>query len=282
MTILAKCTRFARQLFWRLGRRMYTASRGDGQNDPHHNGEYWLLSQFLKPSSGTKVLLDVGANRGNWTARALEICGSETVHIHAFEPSMETRSLLSNRFPDNPAVTVQPFALADRVGDATFFTAEVGGGTNSLSSSSGGNTEIVQMTTIDRFLESRSIEAISMVKIDTEGFDLLVLRGAERSLSSGAIELIQFEYNWRWLLNHVCIRDVFDLIRDKPYYFGKLAGNSIEYYDKWHFELDRFFENNYVLIRKDSKLSRLGKTFQFNEDNVAAPTGRTQSNNECL
>lgn len=107
-----------------------------------------------------------------------------------------------------------------------------------------------------------------MVKIDTEGFDLLVLRGAEQTLHDGRIEIVQFEYNWRWLPNHVCLRDVFALIADKPYRLGKLCGNTIEFYDQWHFELDRFFENNYVLIRNDSNLRMLGSAVRFDESNV--------------
>ncbi len=111
-----------------------------------------------------------------------------------------------------------------------------------------------------------------MVKIDTEGFDLLVLRGAEESLHDGRIEVVQFEYNWRWLLNHASLHDVFDLISNKPYRLGKLVGETIEFYDQWHFELDRFFENNYVLIRNNSDLCLLASTVQFDRSNVGVHT----------
>ena len=258
-----------RRIFWRLGRKMYTAARGDSQNDPATNGEYWLLRHVLAIPAATKVLLDVGANKGNWSAEAIEIAGAtQALNIHAFEPSHQTRLMLATRFPDSSAVTVQPYALSDSTGEATFYSEEVGGGTNSLSSSSGSKSEIVKLTTIDIFLEEADIAEVSMVKIDTEGFDLLVLRGAESSLNAGRIEVLQFEYNWRWLLNHACLRDVFDLIADKPYHFGKLVGGTIELYEQWHFELDRFFENNYVLLRKDSALCSLGIPCAFDEANV--------------
>jgi hypothetical protein len=117
-------------------------------------------------------------------------------------------------------------------------------------------------------LQKSGIETVSLVKIDTEGFDLLVLRGAEKSLYDGRIGIIQFEYNWRWLYNHTCLRDVFGLISDKSYRLGKLSGFTIEFFDEWHFELDRFFENNYVLIRNDSNLCLLGSTVQFDRSNV--------------
>jgi len=50
---------------------MYTYARGDGPNDPRTNGEYWLLEHVVKASPGPQVLLDVGANKGDWTAQAL-------------------------------------------------------------------------------------------------------------------------------------------------------------------------------------------------------------------
>lgn len=257
-----------RKLIWRLGRKIYTYARGDGQNDPRTNGEYWLLKNVLEASSGPQVLLDVGSNKGDWTAHALGLAqASKDIQVHAFEPSLATRSMLSARFVGNAAVTVQPYALSNVLGEATFYCGEVGAGTNSLSPASGSKAEIVKLRTLDDFLQQLGV-SVSMVKIDTEGFDLLVLQGAENMLGNGRIETVQFEYNWRWLINHACLRDVFELITDKPYQLGKLVGNSIEFYDRWHFELDRFFENNYVLIRNDSKLRSLGSTVQFDASNV--------------
>ena len=260
-----------RRLMWRLGRKMYTCARGDGRNEPRINGEYWLLEQLLSGSSGPKVLLDVGANKGDWTAQALAFAKtSEEVHVHAFEPSLATRSMLTSRFTESAVVTVQPYALSDTVGEAEFYSNEDGAGTNSLSPSSGVNVEVVPLSTIDLFLQQSGIENVSMVKIDTEGFDLLVLRGAEQSLLDGRIDVVQFEYNWRWLINHACLRDVFDLISDKPYRFGKLVGNAVEFYEQWHFELDRYFESNYVLIKKDIDFRIVESVMRFDDSNAAS------------
>ena len=97
-----------RSLMWRLGRKMYTCARGDGgANDPRTNGEYWLLERVLKKASGPQVLLDVGANKGNWTARAVELsAGANSIHVHAFEPSPATREM-----PDRP---ICDFSRRDR------------------------------------------------------------------------------------------------------------------------------------------------------------------------
>jgi len=121
---------------------------------------------------------------------------------------------------------------------------------------------------LDTFLVDERINAVKMAKIDTEGFDFLVLKGAEQALTLGAFEIVQFEYNWRWLLNQTSLRDVFHLISGKPYRLGKLMGESIEFYDDWHFELDRYFENNYVLVRRDSPVMELGRAACFDQSNA--------------
>ena len=32
---------------WRFGRRLYTRARGERENDPRTNGEYWLLEKVV-------------------------------------------------------------------------------------------------------------------------------------------------------------------------------------------------------------------------------------------
>ena len=53
--------------------------------------------------------------------------------------------------------------------------------------------EEVAIDTIDRFCSNRSIDRINYLKIDTEGGDLEVLRGAEAMLSRQCVDLIQVE-----------------------------------------------------------------------------------------
>jgi FkbM family methyltransferase len=262
---------FFRRLIWRLGRKLYTWARGDLTNDPRSNGEYWLLRQVRKACSNPQVLFDVGANKGDWSAYALALPNvAEGITIHAFEPSLATHSLLADRFKECPAVTVHAYALSDHEGEGRFYSIADGAGTNSLSPISGSNVEVARLITIDGFLRQSGLESVSMVKIDTEGFDLLVLRGAEQALREGRIDIVQFEYNWRWLVNHACLRDVFDLISDKPYRLGKLARKTVEVYDQWHFELDRYFEGNYVLIRNGLDFEIARSYMHFDDSNTAS------------
>lgn len=262
-----------RSVAWRLGRRLYCWARGDLANDPNLNGEYWLLSQLTDHANSGGVFLDVGANVGEWSLHALAVAASANLRIRvfAFEPCSATRDMLRQALRTSENVEVVPVALAAAEGEADFFSRGAGMGTNSLHEVSGPASERVRLTTLDRFLEERDIDRVTVLKIDTEGFDFEVMKGADHALTHGRIDLVQFEYNWRWLLNKASLREVFHFVKGKPYRVGKLAGKSIHFYEDWHPELDRYFENNYVLVRRNTAMERLGQPFRFDDSNVAIP-----------
>lgn len=261
---------FVRSLAYRAGRRLYSWARGEVTNDPHSNGEYWLLELVTKAAPSGALFLDVGANKGDWTGQLvsnLEALGKRG-KVVAFEPCGGTRSMLEDRFGNESFVEVVGFGISDRVGEALFFSSGDGLGTNSLHPLSGTVREKVPLLTLDAFLDQLGWPQVTAVKVDVEGFDALALLGAKQALSNGKIDLIQFEYNWRWLLSGQSLKCVFELIEGLPYSVGKLAGAQLLIFECWHFELDRFFEGNYVLLRNDGPLGSLGTHATFDRSNV--------------
>lgn len=53
----------------------------------------------------------------------------------------------------------------------------------------------VPTTTVDRFVQEVGIRNLTLLKIDAEGYDPAVLKGAMRSIRTGVVKLITFEYN---------------------------------------------------------------------------------------
>ena len=74
--------------------------------------------------------------------------------------------------------------------------------------------------------EGGGISQVIFAKIDTEGFDALILAGVLECLQRGIFDLIRFEYNWRWLLNSKSLRDIFQLIQNTPYRLGNYKKKS--------------------------------------------------------
>lgn len=70
----------------------------------------------------------------------------------------------------------------------------------------------VTCTTLDAFMEANGIERIDLLKIDTEGFDLAVLKGASHALDAGRIGTIQFEFIPANIVTGIRVRDFIDLL----------------------------------------------------------------------
>jgi FkbM family methyltransferase len=245
-----------KELAWRLGRRLYCAARGDMANDPTRNGEYWLVDRCLEAAGGEAVALDIGANVGDWTAHVLQAARHRTTRasVFVFEPASATFAHVSKRYRDAPSVHVVRAALAAESGTANFFVIGDLAGTNSLGEIAGASMEQVDVCTVDQIVDQQGLRKVNLVKSDTEGFDSSVLAGAVKSLAGGVIDAWQFEYNHRWIQNRAYLFDVFQLVANLPYRVGRLRPERIELFDRWHPEMERFFEANYVLIHHSSRL----------------------------
>jgi hypothetical protein len=132
----------------------------------------------------------------------------------------------------------------------------------------------VEVSTVDAVLEAQGLDRVDVMKIDTEGNDLNVLKGAIGALRESRIGAVQFEYNHRWVDFRYFLRDVFDLIAQLDYALGRLTPSGIELYDKWHPELERFIETNFVLLSPDMCRGLDAKLFGFDISNTPVMVGR--------
>jgi hypothetical protein len=80
-----------------------------------------------------------------------------------------------------------------------------------------------------------------------------VLQGAEQLLRSRRIGVVQFEYNHRWVHSRHFLKDAFDLAVPLGYDVGKVTPTALEFYPRWHFELETFREANFVLTTEATR-----------------------------
>lgn len=144
--------------------------------------ETLTLFERLVPVGG--VVLDVGAHVGQYAIRASSLVGPGG-RVHAFEPDTRTMAVLKGNIRRNGLknVALHSCCLSDRPGEATFYSARsdnVGGASLRPNPSSSGYSRSVQVSTLDAVAASEP--RIDLVKIDVEGAELLVLRGAQAAL----------------------------------------------------------------------------------------------------
>jgi FkbM family methyltransferase len=227
----------------------------DVLNDPRNNGEAQLQRWILRLASPghTVRVLDVGANVGEWSAAMLAAAGEAgrlaDLELHAFEPSLDTFALLSDALGGQP-VQLSRCALSDRSGRSVLHIVMPGAGINSLHESAGpgsqGGTEEVPTTTLAEYAELAGLADVALLKVDTEGHDMAVLRGARPLFEQQRIAVAQFEYNHRWVFARAFLLDAFELLGPLGYRIGKLTPAGVEFYPGWDFDLETFVEGNYV------------------------------------
>lgn len=147
--------------------------------------EYEAFKAAVRPGA---TVLDVGANVGAYTALFAQWAGPSG-RVIAFEPAPAAvaglRELVRlNGLADR--VEIEESAVAGSVGTAAF-TSDAASGANALAAQPGSpGTITVRTTSLDAFCDARALSP-DVVKIDVEGAELDVLRGARRTLASPRI-----------------------------------------------------------------------------------------------
>jgi FkbM family methyltransferase len=249
------CHAVGRQQVVRASRFVLLRARRDVPNDRNTNGEAalqrWMLD--LAPRGDRVHVVDVGANVGQWAtamlAAARQAGRLDDLDLHSFEPSAFTFARLAQTLGQQRVSLIRA-ALSERSGSSILHVVAPGAGTNSLHEPPGvagrAVTEEVPTMTLDAYASRAGLDDISLVKIDAEGHDLAVLRGARRLFAEQRIEVAQFEYNHRWVYARFFLRDAFDLLGPLGYRLGKLTPAGIEFYPCWDADLETFVEGNYV------------------------------------
>ena len=146
------------------------------------NAEVALALRLLRPGD---TCFDIGANVGVYTV-AMARRVSPSGHVHAFEPSPATFVALRQSVQLNGLqnVTLRSEALSDAVGEAELAVTAESGLTGLGDTGRGTVVERrkVATATVDSYVERYDLRGISLIKLDVEGYEGHVLRGAVATL----------------------------------------------------------------------------------------------------
>jgi FkbM family methyltransferase len=149
------------------------------------------LEYFAEHVKRGETVVDVGANVGQYAVLFGVLVGP-TGKVFSFEPDSEPRTLLEQNLAINhiaSVVHIEPMALFDKVGTHTFYSRP-GDSMGSLEragfGSNAGLADIRETTVhtipLDDYLVSNGLSDPDWLKIDAEGAEINVLRGASRAL----------------------------------------------------------------------------------------------------
>lgn len=213
------------------------------------HGETWIQNRF---NDQFKTIFDVGSNIGEWTRMTRSF--QPNADIHMFEIVPDTyRKMLSNIELDNKMIP-NSFGLLDKSGPVPMKH----------------KTEYDSLSTIvtdlrlddsipinglaftgDDYVDSRRIEMIDYLKIDTEGAEGRVFKGFEKTLKEGKVRIIQFEYSFICVLTKWMLIDSYNFLEPLGFKLGKLKQDSIEFHDYTLIDED-FKGPEYIAVHQNS------------------------------
>lgn len=195
-----------------------------------------MVKLFKTLATNSETILDIGANIG---CTAI-LFSSLSKQVYAFEPSPTTFGFLKENIARSGKknLFLQNMGLGAESSESTltFSPSNRAGGfvSNQTQVSVGHTTEKIVIRQLDEVVKALNLRAVDFIKIDVEGFEGNVLRGAEQTLLSNK-PVVVLELN-HWCLNafqRTSVPDFFDLLRSIfPILLAVDGSNYMNLYDE--------------------------------------------------
>jgi FkbM family methyltransferase len=207
---------------------------------------------FLQGSGDKLIVLDIGANIGRYSEAILRL--KPNSKIFAFEPSSIARKVLTDKYDSDSRIEIFPFAVSNAAGSSILYSDFPGSGSASLLKRrlnhfnvSFDISESVEVITVDGWNKDLKID---LIKIDVEGFEFNVLKGAINSLKF--TKVVQFEFGGTHIDSRIFFQDYwyfFQRINFKIYRITPFGAFEIRSYDE---NDEHFRATNYLAVNQSS------------------------------
>lgn len=193
------------------------------------------------------VFVDVGANLGHYTLLASGISKAKTI---AIEPIESTRLKLDKNIEINKLenkVTVLKYGVGDKNEILHFTTDKTV--MNSVALEKNSNTVEIEVKTLNELLRDISP---TFIKIDVEGYEYNVLKGALDVLEKDSLKYLMVEFNNSGQQFNIEDEDVFNLILKYNFKPIRYTVNTKEVITIDSFNKDKF---NTLFIREKTEIN---------------------------
>ena len=243
-------------LFFALQRLSLRGMNIGGGSDVSESGERRVLERVAAAIAGRPVVIfDVGANVGDYALMANEVFGGRAV-IHCFEPSQTTFEQLQRRC--GSFARLNRFGMSDEATAAMLYASPQRSGLSSVYERKLDHidlqmqpSETVSLRTLDGYCSDQSVPRVDLLKLDVEGHELAVLKGAKNLLDAGRIDIIQFEFGGCNIDSRTYFRDFFHLLVPR-FRLYRILSNGLWPVDHYDETMEAFSTTNYLAVRSAS------------------------------
>lgn len=226
-------------------------------DDVNNSGELWAIDHFSKRLPGNRpiIVFDVGANIGQYASAVISRLGDKA-KLYCFEPSKSAFQTLASNLSKHENAELFNFGFGDKEDCVILYSNTQGSGLSSVYKRrlkhrdiSMRHTEEITLKKLDDFCDDKGIKYINLLKLDVEGHEFRVLKGAENLVSSNSIGLIQFEFGGCNIDSRTYFQDFFYLLNPcyKIYRILRYGIVPIEHYKETY---EVFTTTNYLAISR--------------------------------
>ena len=232
-----------------------TMCLGYDNSNMQKNGESIIIKTIIQ--NGWTVF-DVGAGTGDWSTLACKY--HKNIKLYSFEPVPGAYRTCTTRSTPLGA-QVFNMALGDDNKETTMVHYNRNGNTN-LSSmftrpcvqkARGIRSQkiTVDVQTVDSFCANHNIPKINFLKIDTEGAEFDIMKGAFGMIRAGKVDVIQFEYGGTYRDAGTRLEQVYNLLQKCHYVLFRITPDKLIHIPIWQTCLENFRYSNYLAINRN-------------------------------
>lgn len=207
--------------------------------------EFNFISKYIQEND---QVCDIGSNLGLYTIWMSIFIKSGK--IHSFEPDDVNYDRLTANIAVNSLsniVSANKSIVSEVDGNLNFTTAL--DGENHIIDQSDIKTTLKKSIRLDTYTEKEHIADFKFIKIDTEGFELSVLKGAEKLLNKKKIKVIQLEINQGLINAKIKPAELLDYIFSKEY---KLCRYNVSANQLYEVDYDQSIDNYFATFDIDN------------------------------
>lgn len=227
-------------------------------------GTGWAFEAEIKAAqsvikTSSPILFDIGANQGYWSLLLSQIFPQARIFL--FEPQPVCQQIIMDK--NIPHATLIPHAVSSTRQSMKLYTPGDASGFASLYPRRESYLQDQQFTwidvdtvTIDDVIEHYGVKQVDFMKMDVEGHELEVLRGAVKSLRAGIIKALAFEFGSVNINSRTFFHDFWDFLHPLCYSIYRILPSSRLMPIKDYYEDCEYFRGvtNYVAVY-DGRLS---------------------------